>query len=120
MKSTMQKVFTIVLLFVFSNANGATSIHCGGNVRNAWIQSDGYLLISVEWTTKPVGLCNVVKKHNGISPETCKTWVSVALTALSTQKPTTMQFYNLKKCSDIKGYTASEKPHYFMLQKSEV
>ncbi|CAH1555999.1 conserved exported hypothetical protein [Vibrio jasicida] len=110
------KLLSLLCLFSLS-AFSAESIHCKGLVRDAWIQSDGALIINTSWASS-VGLCNVSKTKNGVTPETCKSWSSMALTAVATQKPLMMQYYNLKKCSDIKRYTASEKPHYVMIRES--
>ncbi|ABU75030.1 hypothetical protein [Vibrio campbellii] len=113
----MKTKWFLLLWFFSVPAFCADSIHCKGTVTDAWIQSDGSLIINTSWASF-VGLCSVSKTKNGITPDTCKSWVSMALTAVTTQKPLMMQYYNLKKCSDIKRYTASEKPHYVMIRES--
>ncbi|EGQ8056819.1 TPA: hypothetical protein ACF39K_001280 [Vibrio parahaemolyticus] len=113
----MKTKFLFLLCLFSASAMTAESIHCEGLVNDVWIQSDGALIVSTSWASS-VGLCNVNTSRNGVAPETCKSWASMALTAVTTRKPLMMQYYNLKKCSDIKRYTASEKPHYVMIRES--
>lgn len=105
----------IILLALVSSTFSYASVHCKGIVNHTWIQSNGLLLISTTWSPNPIGLCNVSTKHHNIEPDTCKTWASIALAALTSKKSINMQYYNVSSCSDIKSYSNSQQAHYFMM-----
>ncbi|GAD77104.1 hypothetical protein VAZ01S_062_00070 [Vibrio azureus NBRC 104587] len=118
MRVKIKNIKTLILLtlpLVTNSVFSAESIHCEGKVKDSWVEHSGTLIINTTWKNS-VGLCNMNRPHNNISPETCKSWASLVIAAVTTQKPLLMQYYNLEKCSDIKTYGASEKPHYVMLR----
>ncbi len=91
--------------------------NCRGKIQSAWVDASGLLLINPTWANKSVGLCRLTTKHNNIEPEICTAWVSIALTAVTTQKPTTTQYRvsELSACSAISTYSQSESARYFMM-----
>ena len=118
MRVKIKNIKTLILLtlpLITNSVLSAESIFCEGKVKDSWVDHSGTLMINTTWKDF-VGLCNMNRPHNNISPETCKSWAGIVLTAITAQKPLRLQYYNLKNCSDLKSYHASEKPNYVMLR----
>lgn len=112
----MRTIAILLTLFYSAFSYSRSSIHCKGNINNTWVDSSGLLLISTTWSSKAIGLCRVSTKHNNIEPETCKTWVSIALSALTSKKPTTIQYFTVSSCNEVLGYSSSQQPAYLMIR----
>ncbi|EHV5558132.1 hypothetical protein LQM11_004441 [Vibrio parahaemolyticus] len=110
----MKKALMIFMGMSFSVAAQA-DVWCKGAVTDTWVDASGLLLVYTSWSPSALGLCRVTTQHNGIEPEVCNTWVSIALTATTTQKSTTLRYRNNDDCSTLAAYGNSPKPEYFML-----
>lgn len=108
------KKLMILILATFS-LSAQADVWCKGKITDAWVEANGLLLVYTTWASSAIGLCRVTTQHNGIEPETCNTWVSIALTATTTQKLATLRYRNNDDCSTIASYGNSPKPEYFML-----
>ena len=110
------KSWLMLLCLAIAPLANATAINCTSTLRDAWVEGNGLLLVHPYWANKSVGLCNVTTKHNNIEPEVCKSWVSIALTAVTTQKSTIIQYHTIGACSEIDSYSNSQQASYFMLR----
>ena len=110
------KSWLMLLCLTISPLANANGINCTSTLRDAWIDGSGLLLVHPYWANKSVGLCNVTTKHNNIEPEVCKSWVSIALTAVTAQKSTIIQYHTIDACSEIDSYSNSQQASYFMLR----
>lgn len=112
-----KKLAVMIFISILSaKSYSSSSVICSGKIKNVWVQANGLLVISSTWHNQPVGLCSLTNEINGIKQNVCKAWLSTALTAQTTHSKTQIQYYIANStCSDIKTYSDSQAPHYFMI-----
>ncbi|MDG2997091.1 hypothetical protein P7248_23575 [Vibrio parahaemolyticus] len=114
----MKKKVLMMLMCMSVSVSAQADVWCKGQVTDTWVDASGLLLVYTSWAKGAVGLCRITTQHNGIEPETCNAWVSIALTATTTQQLTTLRYRDSDDCSAIAAYSSSPKPEYFMLGSS--
>lgn len=119
MKDYFKKIIsTTVFLFFLSMSTPSFAIHfCKGNIQDVWVDFAGSLFIKGSWVNKHTKICNVTSGWEAISPEVCKTWLSLSMTAQVSQPDVTVRYKDdkISNCQNIPTYGNSPSPDYVML-----
>lgn len=112
MKTWICVAFTICLFTSFNAAAGPQ--WCSGSVEKSWVNKNGNLYIFGSWRKEHTQICNINNTWNGVSPEICKSWLSIVLAAKMSSTPVTVQYADVPSCSEIPKYESSPSPEYVM------
>lgn len=61
--------------------------------------------------------CNINQTSGGVSPEVCKTWVAMVMSALHGDKSMLVNYTDASSCQTIPTYELAPAPYYFMTIK---
>jgi hypothetical protein len=107
---------TALALFLASPAFAV--IHCSGQITNSYVDSVGNVVILGTWLNGYQQICNVNTTWNGVSPTTCKGWLSIVELVTISGKTAILQMDDtVTSCSSIPNYASSPAPTYVMLQQ---
>jgi hypothetical protein len=113
--STITKIVLqgVIVLFACSAHAG---IYCVGSVSNIFSNSAGKLYFKAGFRNDYVGVCNVQTALNGISPEQCKSWYALLLSAQLSGQVVSLSYPSAtSSCSAVGVYDSAPVPFYVML-----
>jgi len=105
-------------MLLFSQSAFSASQWCTGKVTDLWVDSNGDLLIRSEWRDDHTKLCNVANAWEGITTETCKSWMSILQTAMASRRNATVFYSDAPACAELPTYRSAPKPGYVMLRNN--
>ena len=113
----MKKYILMTIVLVFCVQVNADQF-CSGQVKSVWLDAYGNLYIKGTWRNDHTQICNVNTAWNGVVTPTCEGWLSLSLTAQTTQGGVILRYPDsIGSCNAIPTYTASPKPDYIMLDR---
>lgn len=115
MKKNCLKSLILFFVLSFSSASFAANTWCNGVITNSYLTANGDLVILGSWSGGYTRVCNLRTTWKSVVPEVCKGWLSMAQTAVVTQKPVIMLYSNISSCKDIPHYGGAPAPAYLML-----
>lgn len=112
----MKKILIIIALLFTVNVNSAEFPEnaCVGKVTHVGLYADGKLSVSNGYGVHY--LCNVNNEFNGVSPDVCKSWYSIALAAHASNKDLA-QFYPFssgQSCASLGNWSTPTPMPYFI------
>lgn len=108
------KLLSIFLLLILS-LNSYGFVNCFGKINNVYVAKNGDLTLHTTWKNGYAAICNVSSARDGVSPEVCKSWLSIALSAQVSNSTTVAQYGALTNCSEVPDYSAAPGPNYLMI-----
>lgn len=112
---TLCKYSILLLLMGINNQTLAAGQWCSGKISNIHVGADGQLYIVGSWRKQHTTICNINENRRGVTPEVCKSWLSLAITAYTTEVAVTMHYGNIESCGAIPAYGSAPAPSYLML-----
>ncbi len=79
-------------------------------------QINGELVIVGSWRGDHTSICNTDSARLGVSTDTCKNWLSIAMTAYVADKTVTVKYSDAPSCATIQKYGGAPAPLYIMPQ----
>lgn len=104
-----------LISFLFSLSTHAGQQWCSGKITHTYLAEDGTLVIRGDWRNQHTAICNVNTDRKGVSPEVCKSWLSIALAAKLSKADVVVYYSDVPSCSEVPQYSAAPKPGYLML-----
>jgi hypothetical protein len=90
---------------------------CTGTIDYTYLTKDGLLYINGSWRQQHTILCNINIEREGVTIETCKGWLSIAMAARLSQVPVVVHYADVPSCEQIPKYGAAPVPSYLMMSK---
>lgn len=110
---------TCIFLLVIScfSASAYASVNCSGTIDLVYVHKNAGLFIRGMWRNDVTQLCNLDNTWKGITPGTCKAWMSMMETAKATSAQVKIQYSDndVSSCGSIATYSNSPAPNYVML-----
>jgi hypothetical protein len=96
----------------------AAPLYCSGRVNAVFTETSGLLYVLPTWRGDWMAICNVNSTYGGVTPELCRSWQAMALSALLAQKDTTTYYGDSAlTCATLLTYSQTSAPAYFMVIK---
>ncbi|ENM5853354.1 hypothetical protein NTE09_001334 [Vibrio mimicus] len=113
----MIKIISVLgLVFVAFNANA--DIQCSGKVNAVLQYADGNVNIHTSYRNEYTVICNTGSSWKGISPDVCRSMISIILSAQAADKDI-LAYYSGDQfsCSNIPYYGGAPAPVYIGMAK---
>ena len=114
MNNLIKRLF-IGSMLLMSFQSFADSVWCSGKITHTYLNHDGVLYIHGTWRNQHTAICDVDNIRDGVTPETCKGWLSIAMAAKLSQNNVVLHYGDVPSCSAIPQYNSAPKPSYLML-----
>lgn len=107
----------ILLLILMSSYVHSEPQWCSGLITHTYVTGDGVVVIRGEWRMEHTAICNINVARSGVSPEVCKGWLSMVMSAKLSKTEMTAYYDDVDSCQAIPAYAASPAPGYLMLSE---
>jgi len=114
MERYIKSIGLILFVCVQSSAMAGQN-WCSGKITHTYLYEDGTLFINGDWRNQHTAICNINKDRQGISPDVCKSWLSIAMAAKLSEAKVIVYYKDVPSCSDIPQYGGAPNPGYLML-----
>lgn len=112
MNTSRIKLMTGFIIFVSVEAFAGQQ-WCSGTINHTYLDHGGTLYINGSWRDQHTAVCNVNMERYGVSQDTCKGWLSVAMAAKLSKTKVVVHYSDVPSCGEIPQYGAAPKPSYF-------
>lgn len=110
-KMKIKQFFWFMLMAVSCNAYA--DITCSGKVLTVLQYANGSVNVKTSYRNDYTYICNTVSNWKGISPDACRSMLSIALSAKAVDKNILVYYSgNQFSCATIPKYTNSPSPVY--------
>lgn len=113
----MKRLIFFLACLSMTNFTHAANTWCTGIIGNTYISADGTLVILGSWRRDYTTICNVNSARGGVAPETCKSWLSMALSAKLSQTEVTLMYGGIDSCETLPTYGSAPTPSYLMVRE---
>lgn len=114
------RVVVATSMVLLSNASFSGDLEfCDGTISKMYIDSSGGVVINPSYRYDFTKICNINVAWKGVSTETCKSWVSLALSAKLSKSNVKVRYKtnDINSCPTMPTYGSSPAPDYIMLDK---
>ena len=109
------KLSIFLSLALLASACYSAQQWCTGVIRHTYINKQGNLYIFGDWRNEHTQICNLNSLWQGVEPEVCKGWLSIALAAKLSGAKVTVQYNDVASCSEVPRYETAPSPSYIMV-----
>ncbi len=98
--------YLLILFCMLSSRVFADAKWCNGLITHAYLTGDGVLVIRGTWRMEHTAICNLNVALNGVSPEVCKSWLSMVMAAKLSGTEMTVYYSDVDSCETIPAYSS--------------
>ncbi len=113
----MKKLFLVLVMLFFSVTVNAAQQWCTGTISHTYLTSTGELVIRGTWRNQHTMVCSLESEWKGVSTETCKGWLSLAVAAKISEANVIVYYSDVPSCTEIAAYGSAPNPGYIMLDR---
>jgi len=114
----IKQMLAILLITILLSTNAYSGVSCNGTIDYLYMDKSGGVFVYGSWRQDYTKICDIdtATDWNGISGETCKGWLSLALAAKTAKQRVKIAYPDGAVCDALPTYNNSTGPNFILLK----